>query len=391
MLVACCAAAAWPSSSPLEPLNAGRPLGERHWAWIFLACAAGAFAAYVAGLLALTRARVGTRAVAVLGLAIQLAPLGAPLLLSTDAWTYWHYGRVASLAGGNPYRDAPRDFAGEPSYRYVGASWRDEGSVYGPAFTLASEPIARVAGESASAAAWIYKMLAALAVVAAAALAALLARRRAFAFALVAWNPLLALHFAGGGHNDAWMAALVLAALALAAAGHRGLAGAAWALAVLVKWVPVVFLVLRAVEARASGRRVAHAGFAVTALIVGALATWRYGSHWLGALGPLARNANMETRFALPHRVEELGLPRWLAIGLFAAAFLVAYAWLVREAWHGRARLGLAAVLLLLAVPYLAPWYTVWALPLAAAEDDPPAQWLAVALSVYLLPQTVPI
>jgi hypothetical protein len=63
----------------------------------------------------------------------------------------------------------------------------------------------------------------------------------------------------------------------------------------------------------------------------------------------------------------------------------------VREAWRGRARLGLAAGLLLCAVPYLAPWYAVWAVPLAAAEEDRSAQWLALALSAYLLRQTVPL
>jgi hypothetical protein len=29
--------------------------------------------------------------------------------------------------------------------------------------------------------------------------------------------------------------------------------------------------------------------------------------------------------------------------------------------------------------------------PLAAVEDDPPAQWLTVALSAYLLSQRVPV
>ena len=57
---------------------------------------------------------------------------------------------------------------------------------------------------------------------------------------------------------------------------------------------------------------------------------------------------------------------------------------------RGRARLGLAAGSLLLATPYLAPWYLVWAAPLAAAEDDGRAQLLVLALSAYLLPQTIP-
>ena len=39
----------------------------------------------------------------------------------------------------------------------------------------------------------------------------------AFAVAFVGWNPLLAIDFAGGGHNDVWMMVLVLGAPALAA------------------------------------------------------------------------------------------------------------------------------------------------------------------------------
>jgi len=326
-----------------------------------------------------------------LAAAIQLAPLGAPLLISSDAWTYWSYGRIAAVHHANPYKQTPSDFPDDPSFPYVGGAWRDSTSVYGPLFTLASEPVALTVGSSADAAAWLYKSLAALAMLGIVALTGMLARRRAFAVALVGWNPLLALHFAGGGHNDAWMAALVMAALALAVAGRRHWAGAAWAGAILIKWIALVFLPLRALEARAQGRRVGHLGFAAAALAVAVVASVQFGWHWLGAFGPLARNANKETQFALPHRLTALGVPHDVALGLFAAAFALAYVWLARQAWRGRARLGLAAGFLLLASPYLVPWYAVWALPLAASEDDPPAQWLAVAISVYLLRQRVPI
>lgn len=325
-----------------------------------------------------------------LAAAIQLTPLAAPLLLSTDAWTYWDYGRIAAVQGGNPYRDSPDDYPSDPAYPYVGTGWRDSSSVYGPAFTLASEPVALIAGASADAAAWLYKGLAALAMLVATALAVRLARRKAYACAFVGWNPLLALNFAGGGHNDVWMAALVLGALVLGA-GRPRLAGVAWAAAVLVKWIPILFLPLRALEARATGRRVGHVGFVVAGMALGGLATWRYGWHWLGAIGPLARNANQETSFALPHRLEGLGMPEWAALAGLGLLFVLAYGWLLREAARGRARLGLAAGLLLLATPYLAPWYVVWAVPLAAAEDDPPAQWLALGLSAYLLWQAVPL
>jgi alpha-1,6-mannosyltransferase len=390
-LVGVCAAVAWPGDARLVPENAGRPVGDARWGWIFLGCEVGAFAAYALGLLLVSRRGARLAAIAGVAAAIQLAPLGAPLLLSTDAWTYWDYGRIAAVHSGNPYEDTPLDFPDDPAFPFVGADWRDSSSVYGPVFTLASEPLALASGDSHDVAAWLYKSIGALAVLGAAALAVGLAVRRAFAAAFVGWNPLLALHFAGGGHNDAWMAVLVLAALALAARGRGRLAGVAWATAILVKWVPLLLLPLRAVEARAHGRRPGHAGFAAAAVAIAALAFWRYGWHWLEAFGPLARNANRETGFAVPHRLEQLGLPAWLAVGALAAAFLVGYAWLVKEAARGRARLALTLGLALLASPYLAPWYAVWVVPLAAAEEDRSAQLLALGLSAYLLRQTVPL
>jgi Glycosyltransferase family 87 len=390
-LVAVCAALAWPHDSPLEPLNGGRPEGDTAYAWVFLIALAAAFALYVLALVALSRNGVRLKLVAVVAIAVQLVPLAAPLLLSTDAWTYWSYGRIATVHDANPYRDPPDDFPDDPSFPYVGADWRDTTSVYGPAFTLASEPVALAAGASADAAAWIYKALAATAVLIAVGLATRLSPRPAFACAFVGWNPLLAVHFAGGGHNDAWMAALVVAAVALAGSGRRGWAGAAWATSVLVKWVSLVFLPLRALAARRAGRSFDARGFVAAAVTLLALATARYGLGWLEAFGPLARNANHETSYALPNRLQDLGVPRELAVALFAAGLAAAFVYLVREALRGRARLALAACALLLAAPWLVVWYLVWAVPLAAAEDDRTAQLLTLALGAYLLPQTIPI
>jgi Glycosyltransferase family 87 len=390
-LVAVCAGLAWPDDSPLVPLNGGRPEGDTAYAWAFLAALIAAFALYVLALLALARCGSSLRFVATLAVAIQIVPLAAPLLLSTDAWTYWSYGRIATVHDANPYRDPPADFPNDPSFPFVGADWRDTTTVYGPAFTLASEPLALAVGESEDAAAWIYKALGALAVLAAVGLATRLSPRPAFACAFAGWNPVLAVHFAGGGHNDAWMAALVVGALALAASGRRTLAGAAWATAVLVKWVPLVLLPLRMLEARRTGRQVDWRGFVAAAAVLLALATVRYGLGWLEAFGPLARNANQETSYALPHRLQDLGVPRAAALAIFGAGLVIAFAYLAREALRGRARLALAACALMLAAPWLVVWYVVWAVPLAAAEDDPAAQLVSLALCLYLLPQTIPV
>jgi glycosyl transferase family 87 len=343
--------------------------------------------------LALLRVGAAARAGAIVAVAaaIQLAPLMAPVLLSTDVYSYWDYGRLAAVHDANPYEVTPIGFANDPAFKRMGAQWRQTTSVYGPAFTLASEGHAKAVGDSAALAAWAYKALAALAMLAITLLAVRVAARPAFAAAFVGWNPLLAVHFAGGGHNDAWMMAFVFAALALAAAGRRQLAGAAWALSIAVKWVALVFLPLRALEARREGRRVGHAGFAAAAAVVIGVATWRYGLSWLDAFGPVGRNLREGSKYSIPGRLESIGIPHGAAVGVLVGLFGLAYLWLLREAWRGRARLGLAAGLLLVAAPWLVPWYLVWTVPFAAVEEDGTAQVLALALTAYLLRDAVPL
>jgi len=388
LLVGVACLAAWRGDSPLAAAGGGAAHGT---AWPFLAALAAAFAAYGAGLLLLRRGGGRLVAVAAVAAAVQLAPLASPLLLSTDAWTYWAHGWTAARGGESPYRLPPDEVPGNPALPWMGSVWRGTTSVYGPAFTLASEPLAATAGSSATIAAWQYKGLAAAGALAAALLAAAVARRRPLALAFVGWNPVLAVHLAGGGHNDAWVGALSVGALALTASRRSGAAGGAWALAVLVKWVPLLFLVLHALEPRARGRRGLALGLAVTGAAVLTLATVRYGASWLESVAPLAENAARETSYALPARLESAGAPRALALAGAAATFLVGLAWLAREARRGRARLGLAACLVLATTPYLAVWYLAWAVPLAAADEDRVAAAACLALGAYLLPQTIPL
>ena len=387
-LVGAACALSWQTDSPLVPLQGGEVDGTAPW---FLALLLGAFATYLIALVALREVPASTRAAIVLAAAIQFVPVAAPLLLSTDAWSYWSYGWIGSTGGGNPYAEAPEQFPANPALPWMGSAWIDTTSVYGPAFTIASEPLALVAGDSEDVAAWTYKAIAAIAAFAAALLAGRLSGRRVFGIAFVGWNPLLAIHAAGGGHNDAWVGALILAALALSASRRLQAAGVMWVLAITIKWVPILFLALRAAEARASGRSTGHRGFAIAAVVVASVATVLYGPSWPLAIFPLAGNAALETSYALPHRLEQLGMPDGLALGIAVTAFVIGFAWLLREANRGRARLGLAACLVLATTPYLAVWYLAWAVPLAAADDDPPALAACLVLCLYLLPQTIPV
>jgi Glycosyltransferase family 87 len=352
------------AGSPVVPLPGGR-LGSD--TGFFLALFAASFGAYLLALLLVRRGARFTH-VFILACAIQLAPLAGPVFLSSDAWTYWSYTRVH-----DPYDNTPSD--DRVAARYAGTAYLHQTSAYGPAFSLVSRPVGLTA--SASLAAWLFRAGAALCVLAT---TWLVARRRAFAAALVGWNPLVAMQFAGGGHNDALMMALVAAALALGERKRLQAAGVAWALAILIKWVPLLLLPLRALEARATGRRVGHLGFAVTVIATLGLATFLWRFHWLRAVTPLAHDARRQTHYALPHR---FGVPAWT----FLAAYAVAYVWLLWQAARGRARLGLAFGLLLLALPYLIAWYVIWPLALAAWDDDDAATLLSLGLCAYLLPQ----
>ena len=380
---------AWRAGSPLVPRDGGT--ADQGSAWWFLVLLVLAFVCYLAGLALLRRTAPALRAVAVVAVLVQLVPLGAPLLLSTDAWTYWSYGWIAAEGGGNPYVDPPAEFLENPAVPYMGAAWRGTTTVYGPVFTGVSEPVAAVAGSSSDAAAWLYKSLAALALLAACAAVAVTSGRSALAVAFVGWNPVLAVHAAGGGHNDALVGGLAALAVALALRRRHDLSGAVWVLAVLVKWVPLVFLALASLAARARARALGVRGVAVAAVVLCGLSTWLYGVDWLRAAEPLAGNAARETSYALPSRLEELGVPHGAALVASLAALAGGLLWLARDATRGRARLGLAACLVLATTPYLAVWYLAWAVPLAAPEEERASRLAALALTAYLLPQTIPL
>ena len=63
------------------------------------------------------------------------------ILLSTDAYSYWDYSRSRPMHHGNSYADRPSRFPHDPAYERMGKDWQDSASVYGPAFTLASETV----------------------------------------------------------------------------------------------------------------------------------------------------------------------------------------------------------------------------------------------------------
>ena len=352
-------------------------------ATVFIVALAAAFAFYAAALVTLRRGGGRLILVCTLAAAIQLIPLAGPLLLSHDVYSYWAYGRIASRHDSDPYNVPPANFPSDPAMRAVAPGWRETTSVYGPAFTALSIGVDRVTHGSAEAVALVFRGVAAVAAIAATVLAAFIARRKAFAAAFVGWNPLLAVSSAGAGHNDILMLVLMLGALGLRSRRRDGEAGGLWILAAAVKVPALLLLPLQLVR---SSRRF-WAGCALAAIATSIAATLAFGSGWLTSLDRLGNN---ESRYAIPVRLEHLGLPDWAAHTLAAAVLGVGALWLLWQARQGRRRLALGACLLLLTTPWLLPWYATWPVVLAAVEEDVVAQVLALGLAAYLLPDRVP-
>ena len=385
--VAATAVAAWSVTHPRSsPLTGG---GSATHA-VLVAGIVGAFALYLAGVWLLHGRSARPGAVLAVAAAIQLTPLAAPLLLSQDAYVYWDYGRIAHVHDANPYTALPSQFPDDPAYPLMGRDWHRTTSAYGPAWTLIGEGDAAAAGDSKHAAAWIYRVLGGLSALGLAGVASAAAApgTRAFAAAFVGWNPLLALHFAGGGHNDALMMALAIGGLALAQRGRRQLGGAAWAAAISIKWLPALALPFVLVRER---RRFGYAGFVVAALALGAAATARYGVHWLHAAAPISNQLQRANSLSPVHYLIRAGLGLKVAAGILTAGFAAVYLWLLRAAWLGRPRIGLLLGLFTLTLAWLAPWYAAWPLAFAAIEEDAAARLLALALSAYLLSDAVPL
>ena len=259
---------AWPNDSPLVPRHGGHPIGDTTWAWLFLGLLVAAFVAYVGGVLlarsspprlaavAVDRVRGATRAArgAAAPLHRRLGLLGLrPDRGGSRCESVSRRARRVSERSGLSLHRARTGAIRRPCTGRRSRLPRSRS----PA--LPARPPTRPRGSTSR--------LPPSCVLATAALAARLSRRSALALAFVGWNPLLAVHFAGGGHNDALLALLVVGALAAGAAGRRQLAGVCWALSLFVKWIPLLLLPLRAIEARAQHRRVGHLGFAIAAVV----------------------------------------------------------------------------------------------------------------------------
>jgi alpha-1,6-mannosyltransferase len=192
-----------------------------------------------------------------------------------------------------------------------------------------------------------------------------------------AWNPLLAIEVAGSGHIDIVGVLLLLVSVAALGRRWRALAAVAFALAVAVKFLPIVLLPLY-------WRRVRMRDGALAAVVIGLLYVPFFNHGWIpiGSLGTYVHSF----RFNDPvfRTLERVATPQLVAGLAVLVGFLTAI-WLRSKdpAWSPEAIAWPMAASLLCA-PVVYPWYLLWLLPFVrSASTVPIIIWTVSIIPTY--------
>jgi alpha-1,6-mannosyltransferase len=360
----------------------------------FVAVGMAQGAAYLAGLAVLRRCPSSRRIVVfVLGVAavMRVPVLLAPPYLSTDIYRYIWDGRVAA-DGINPYRYVPADphlaALRDPTI-YPNINRRDYAhTIYPPAAEAIFFAVTRL---SASVTAMKAAMVGFEAIAVALLLRLLVVSgQQPTRIAIYAWHPLPLWEFAGNGHIDAAIVALVALTLWSARRQGRWLPGVALAGATLVKFYPAV--IFPALWWRRDWRLPA-----VFAAVVVLAYLPLIGVGW-GVLGFLPLYLGQEgfaggRGFYLWNLATLLPPLRgaadtaYLAIAAASGAAIAGVVALRREGGADIAGAALLAGAFELFVSPHYPWYYVWLIVFACLVPSTALVWLTLAsLLLYLVP-----
>ena len=334
------------------------------------------------------RVVLGIAAIAVL---MRIPVVLSPPYLSTDVYRYVWDGRVIA-AGINPYRYVPADphlEALRDTEIFPNINRADSAvTIYPPFAEVIFLTVTRVS-ESVTAmkAAMVgFELITFVLLVSLLAAESLPTGR----VAVYAWHPLVLWEFAGSGHIDAALIALVMAALWAARRGGGGLMGLFLAGATLTKLYPAVLL-----PAFFRRWRWAMPLIFVAGIIVGYLpfigVGWRvfgFLPGYAGEEGFDAGGAGFYLLSLLRYWPPLTGLSGQAYV-IGAAALLVALAAaivLTRDNTGSPAAAVLAATFTILVSPHY-PWYFAWLIVFACFIRSVALLWLTTAcLLLYLVP-----
>jgi hypothetical protein len=317
---------------------------------------------------------------------------------SSDVLHYVATARVTFVHGENPHVVPPEAISDDPLMMLSG--WRALPSPYGAGWSwLSAVPYAMSGGlETATRAVVAFKLLAilcALGAVAGVSVAAERIRTGAGAVAAVAfgWNPLVVIHLAGDGHNDAAMLLFLAWGIVALTAKHRTAAFLLFAAATLIKPAAGLALLMLAVSL-VRGRN-----FRTLALGIGGAVLMTMALHlplWDGprVLRPMLEEGDYFTN--TPASLARHGVASFIGeqaservVGAGVRTILIVTALLL--AWRSRddaidlvLRIGLAYVLtVVLLATWYQPWYVTWPLVFlsVALATRQSGTWLVLGLT----------
>ena len=339
---------------------------------------------------------------------IAVVALHAVLLLSpplelTDLFNYLGYARLGGLHHLNPYTHVIGAASHDPVYGLT--SWRNLRSPYGPAFTLATYPLALLPLPVAY---WALKTATVLASLGLIALvwrcARQLGRDPRVAVLFVAANPIFLIYELGGFHNDVFMLVPAMASISLLLDRREEWGGAALMLAVAVKLTAVLLLPFLLLACHPAVRRRLKstveggdgigasqfrmlAGMASAGLVLAAASVAAFGF----ATPNLSAQTTLVTPFSVANLVGLLlgvggGTPMVLRVVdvAFLAVVVTMLALVVRRGYDWLSAAGFSTLGLLASIAWLTPWYIVWVLPLAALGSSIRLRRATLAATLFL-------
>jgi alpha-1,6-mannosyltransferase len=331
--------------------------------------------------------------------------LVAPPMFSRDVYSYLAQGQMID-SGLDVYRHGPAVLGG-PFAEQVPDIWQHTPSPYGPGFSIVAEAVADAVSSHLIAGIVLMRLIAVAGLILLAAAVRALAATAGVSPSAATWlavlNPLVLIHLIGGAHNDALMAGLLVAGLAVAERRRPVLGALLIAGAALIKAPAALGLVAVAViwagrlrgpwpQTRAS---VVVAGIAIAAtVLITALAGTGYG--WIAALSTPITTENWSLtgllgRWSAGLTRDDVGAALahqwWRGAGLLATLIVAVLVWFHRARLGAVYGLGVVLVALVFFGPAIRPWYLVWGLVLlaAVAADQGVRRALALLCGVLVL------
>jgi alpha-1,6-mannosyltransferase len=329
--------------------------------------------------------------------------LFGPPLSSIDVFSYISHGYISAELDHNPYGQPSSIVADAPlGHELSRYGWRPVHPVtpYGPLWTQVETLVVRLTSNVPTQIA-LLKSISALCSLGSAVLIWLILGRmapehKALGTIAYLWNPLIIGELAGEGHNDGMMVFLVLLALGLTVFRREGAGIVTMFLAVLTKYLPLMFLPLQAVHTWRT-RLVRHPLLLWCSSIVisAAIALPVFAPFWIGrqtftGLRLTGQSGNTGSTQTLAVELVSRIAPDWdvrptmllIALGLFVVYVGAQARRVLDDASLMRGCAWVATAYVLLAAPSYWPWYAVLPVALLALNPRGRSLWMLLTMSL---------